>query len=84
MTAKPRKRVRRELDLKQKVLFIRDASDNPKPTQKLLGEKCGVGTSTVSDILKKKDSYHDQFETNSDCKKKLLKTHLSLTNQHWS
>ena len=35
MAAKPRKRVRRELDLKQKVLLIRDASDNPKPTQKL-------------------------------------------------
>ena len=70
MAAKPRKRVRHELDLKQKVLLIRDASDNPKPTQKFLGEKYGVGTSTVTDILKKKDSYFDQFETNSDCQKK--------------
>ena len=64
-SAPPRKRVRRELDLKQKVDMIKDARVKPKPTQKFLSDKYGVGTSTVSDILKKADTYIEQYENNA-------------------
>ena len=69
-SAPPRKRVRRELDLKQKVDMIKDARVKPKPTQKFLSDKYGVGTSTVSDILKKADTYIEQYENNASGNKK--------------
>ena len=47
------KRIRRELNLEQKVELIRLSEKFPKPTQKDFSAKYGVGTSTVSDILKK-------------------------------
>ena len=70
MSAPPRKRVRRELDLKQKVELIKDSRTKPKPTQKYLGDKYGVGTSTVSDILKKSEAYLEQYENNTAGHKK--------------
>ena len=51
------KRRRTELLLKTKRDLIRAAESVPKLNQKQLTEKCGIGTSTVSDILKIKEEY---------------------------
>ena len=42
-----------------------------------------MGTSTVSDILKKKDSYLDQFETNSDCQKNRFENSCKFDQSTW-
>ena len=44
-----------ELSLKTKIDLIRATESVPKLNQKQLAEKFGIGTSTVSDILKKKE-----------------------------
>ena len=51
------KRRRIELSLKTKIDLLRSAESVPKLNQKHLTEKFGIGTSTVSDILKKKEEY---------------------------
>ena len=48
------KRRQIELSLKTKIDLIRDAESVPKLNQKQLAEKFGIGSLTVSDILKKK------------------------------
>ena len=51
------KRRRIELSLKTKIDLIRAAELVPKLNQKQLAEKFGIGISTVSDILKRKEEY---------------------------
>lgn len=63
----PAKRRRTELSLKGKIDLIKDANlSSPKITQKELGKKYGIGASTVSDILKRKQVYLDEFEKNAN------------------
>ena len=66
----PAKRRRVELTLADRVSLIRMSEMVPKPTQKDLSEKFGVGESTVGDILRKKDIFLSEFEKNGDSKKK--------------
>ena len=48
------KRARKDLNLEQKLKLIEDSEKIPKWTHKQLGEKYGIGRSTVSDIVKRK------------------------------
>ena len=64
------KRSRNELDLKRKIELIKQYDSLPKPTQKDLAKSFNVGTSTVSDILKKKGEYLKQFGENAPDKRK--------------
>ena len=58
MSHRPQAKHRRiELYLKTKIDFIQAAKSVPKLYQKQLAEKFGISTSTVSDILKKKEEY---------------------------
>ena len=41
------------MSLEKKIDLIKTSAAVPKPSQKDLGEKFGIGRSTVSDILKK-------------------------------
>ena len=59
------KRRRIELSLKTKIDLIRAAESVPKLNQKELAEKYGIGTSIVSDILKKKEEYCVEYEKNA-------------------
>ena len=63
------KRRRVELSLVDKIKLIKDSESLPKPTLKTLSEKFGVGKSTVSDILKRSESYKEDYEKNGDGKK---------------
>ena len=65
------KRSRRELSLKEKYDLIQASERIPKPTQKDLTSMFGVGKTTVSDILKRKDEYKGIYEENttSKCKR---------------
>ena len=54
MSKPPSKRRRVELTLQDK---INESESFPKPSQKSLSEKFGVGKTTVSDILKRKSEY---------------------------
>ena len=63
------KRSRNELDLKRKIELIKQYDSIPKPTQKDLAKSFNVGTSTVSDILKKKEEYLKQFGENAPDKR---------------
>ena len=60
----PAKRRRVELTIEKKIDLIKESESVPKPTLKILSEKYGVGVSTVSDILKKKIVYKEEFEKN--------------------
>ena len=44
--------------------LIKEAEALPKPTQKELNAKFGIGKTTVSDILRRKEFYKQQFEEN--------------------
>jgi hypothetical protein len=46
-----------ELNLQDKINLIKESESFPKPSQKSLSEKFGVGKATVSDILKRKSEY---------------------------
>ena len=59
------KRRRIELSLKTKIDLIRAAESVPKLNQNQLTEKFGIGTSTVFDILKKKEEYCVEYEKNA-------------------
>ena len=50
-----------ELTLQDKINLIKESESFPKPSQKSLSEKFGVGKTTVSDILKRKSEYFYQF-----------------------
>ena len=60
----PAKRRRVELTIEKKIDLIKESESVPKPTLKILSEKYGVGVSTVSDNLKKKIVYKEDFEKN--------------------
>ena len=68
------KRRRIEVFLKTKIDLIRAAKSVPKLNQKKLTEKFGFGTSTVSDILEKKEEYCVEYETNASSGKMRCKT----------
>jgi hypothetical protein len=70
MSESPAKRARIELTLDDKVKLIKDAQSVPKLTQKEISLKYGLGKSTVSDVLKKKEVYLREFESNANSKKK--------------
>lgn len=59
------KRSCRELSLKEKYDLIQASEWIPKPTQKDLTSMFGVGKTTVSDILKRKDEYKGIYEENT-------------------
>ena len=64
------KRSRRELSLKEKYDLIQASEWIPKPTQKDLASMFGVGKTTVSDILKRKDEYKGIYQENTTSKRK--------------
>jgi hypothetical protein len=66
MSKPPSKRRRVELTLQDK---INESESFPKPSQKSLSEKFGVGKTTVSDILKRKSEYLANFESNENVQK---------------
>ena len=59
------KRPRVELPLLKKIELIKQAETLPKPSLKTLGERFGIGKTTVSDILKRKLVYKEEYERNS-------------------
>lgn len=69
MSKPPAKRRRLELTLDDKIKLINESELVPKPTQKQLSEKFGVGKTTVSDILKRKSEYLSSFESNDNGQK---------------
>ena len=63
MSHRPQAKHRRiELSLKTKIDLIQAAESVPKLNQKQITEQFGIGTSTVSDILKKKEEYCVEYE----------------------
>ena len=66
MSQPPAKRKQTELTLETKIYLIRESGSLPKPTNKFLSEKYGIGKLTLADILKKKDVYKAESEQNSD------------------
>ena len=65
------KRSRRELSLKEKYDLIQASERIPKPTQKDLAFMFEVGkTTTVSEILKRKDEYKGIYEETTTSKRK--------------
>ena len=64
-----RKRVRKDLTLKDKINLIDKSEKLPKVTQKELSVKFGIGTTTVSDILKRKEFYRKQFKEDASSKR---------------
>ena len=65
-----RKRNHTEMSLEKKIDLIKASAAVPKPSQKDLGEKFGIGRSTVSDILKKKAHYLEAWESNTSAAKR--------------
>ena len=63
------KRVRKDLTLKDKINLIDESEKLPKVTQKELSVKFGIGTTTVSDILKRKEFYRKQFKEDASSKR---------------
>jgi len=60
---------RKELTLDQKLKLIADSERIPKFTQKELSEKYGIGRTTVSDVLRRKAFYREQYEANTSTTK---------------
>ncbi|XP_052240655.1 jerky protein homolog-like [Dreissena polymorpha] len=65
MSQPPAKRRRVELTLEDKIKLITESTAQPKPSLNALGERFKIGKSTVSDILKKKNVYQEQWEKNA-------------------
>ena len=76
--SRPSKRQRVELTLSDKVKLIKDHDTLPKPSQRQLAEKYQVGKSTVGDILRKKDTYLEQFELNANSNKQRFNTNCKF------
>ena len=66
------KRLHKELSLEKKIELIKASGKKPKRTQEQLGEEFGIGRSTVSDILRKRESYQKQWEENRSSKRQRL------------
>jgi DNA-binding FadR family transcriptional regulator len=66
MLKQPSKHRRVELILQDKINLIKESESFPKPSQKSLSEKFGVGKTTVSDVLKRKSEYLIKFKC-SNC-----------------
>ncbi|KAL2077796.1 hypothetical protein ACEWY4_027300 [Coilia grayii] len=62
--SRPQKCRRMELTLTDKVNLIKEA-ESTKMRRQQLGEKFGIGKTTVTDIIKKKNQYLKQFEDGS-------------------
>nr|XP_002735421.1 PREDICTED: tigger transposable element-derived protein 6-like [Saccoglossus kowalevskii] len=73
MSRPPQKRRRVELTLADKVKLMKD-SESTNLTRQQLGQKYGIGKSTVTDIIKKKADYMKQFENNIDGSRQRIKT----------
>nr|XP_002739518.2 PREDICTED: dnaJ homolog subfamily C member 2-like [Saccoglossus kowalevskii] len=69
----PQERCRVELTLADKVKLIKDY-ESTNLTQQQLGQKYGIGKSTVTDIIKKKADYMKQFENNINGSRQRIKT----------
>lgn len=76
--SRPAKRQRTELSLSDKVKLIKDHESTPKVSQRDLAEKYKVGKSTVGDILRKKDTYMEQFELNANSSKQRFNTNCKF------
>ncbi|KAK3101564.1 hypothetical protein FSP39_004521 [Pinctada imbricata] len=63
------KRQRKELNLEEKITLIDDSEKVPKVTQKELSKKYGIGATTVSDIIKRKDFYREQCKNSISTKR---------------
>ena len=66
--------------------MIRDFRSSPKPTQKSLSVKYGVGSSTVCEILQKADTYLNLFRANAHGEKKRFDTvckYERINSQTW-
>ncbi|KAH3855315.1 hypothetical protein DPMN_097881 [Dreissena polymorpha] len=61
MSQPPDRRRRVELTLEDKIKLITESTAQSKPSLKALGERFKIGKSTVSDILKKKNVYQEQW-----------------------
>ena len=66
MSERPAKRRRVELSLDDKVKIINKYETLPKPTLQSLSDSFGIGKSTVSNIIKKRDTYKSQYENNAN------------------
>ena len=66
------KRPHKELSLEKKIELIKASGKKPKRTQEQLGEEFGIGRSTVSGILRKRESYQKQWEENRSRKRQRL------------
>ena len=58
------------MSLEKMIDLIKASAAVPKPSQKDLGEKFGMGRSTVSDILKKQAHYLEAWESNTSAAKR--------------
>ena len=58
-----------ELTLEKKIDLIKASEAVPKPRQDDLSKKFGIGRSTVSDILRKRDLYLEAWESNCASKR---------------
>ena len=74
MSQPPKKRARKEIDIKTKIKLLNDYSTKTQPTQKDLGIKYGIGVSAGSDILKHKDFYLQQSDSNTSNDRKRCDT----------
>ena len=70
MSERPAKRRRVELSLDDKVKIINKYETLPKPTLQSLSDSFGIGKSTVSNIIKKRDTYKSQYENNANGSKR--------------
>ena len=69
------KRGHNELTLEKKIDLIKASEAVPKPRQDDLSKKFGIGRSTVSDILRKRDLYLEAWESNRASKRqRIVKT----------
>lgn len=76
------KRKHVELTVDQRLNLIRHSQTTPKPTLKQLSEQFGIGLSTVSDILSKKNDYIAQLAQAPSCSRQRLvkKSEFGLLN----
>ncbi len=72
MAERPAKRKRVELSLARKVDLLATYDVKPRPTQKELATKFNIGRQTVSDIVKRREHYLNQYGENMASSRKRL------------